>query len=91
MARKQAAASVAVCAELSRPASMPLARSRRTWSCINAISGETTSVSPGSSRAGNWKHSDLPPPVGITASTSRPAMASRMMSIWPGRNSLKPK
>ena len=28
------------------------------------MSGETTTVSPGRTRAGSWKHSDLPPPVG---------------------------
>ena len=28
------------------------------------MSGDTTTVSPGSISAGTWKHSDLPPPVG---------------------------
>ena len=32
----------------------PRARSAAHWSCINAISGETTSVTPWSSSAGSW-------------------------------------
>jgi len=33
---------------------MPHSRSASTWSFISAISGETTSVRPGSSSAGSW-------------------------------------
>ena len=35
-------------------AGMPAALSPLTWSCISEISGEITSVSPGSSSAGIW-------------------------------------
>ena len=37
------------------------------------MSGETTTVRPARTSAGNWKQSDLPPPVGSTANTSLPA------------------
>ena len=41
--------------ELStRTVSMPCSRSFSNWSRISAISGETTTVSPGSSRLGSW-------------------------------------
>ena len=36
------------------------------------MSGETTTVRPGRISDGSWYRSDLPLPVGITASTSRP-------------------
>ena len=39
---------------LSCTASMPSSRSLSHWSFISAISGETTSVAPGSSSAGSW-------------------------------------
>jgi len=45
-----------------------LACSASTWSCINAISGDTTTVNPGFRLAG--KHRDFPPPVGMTTSKS---------------------
>jgi hypothetical protein len=35
-------------------AAIPRASSAATWSCISAISGETTSVVPGSRQAGSW-------------------------------------
>jgi hypothetical protein len=35
-------------------ARMPLAVALRSWSCISAISGETTTQVPGSMTAGNW-------------------------------------
>ena len=41
--------------------------------------------------AGNWKHSDLPPPFGNSANTSLPASASRMISYCKGRKEVKPK
>ena len=50
---------------------MPLACNASTWSFINAINGDTTTVKPGRSNAGNWKHSDLPPPVGSSAKTAK--------------------
>ena len=37
------------------------------------MSGDTTSARPGATRAGAWKHSDLPPPVGSTVTESRPS------------------
>ena len=43
-----------------------------TWSFISEMSGETTSATPSPTSAGAWKQSDLPPPVGITTSESRP-------------------
>ncbi len=78
-------------AEVSAPASTPAARKERTWSRISAISGETTTVSPSRSSAGSWKHSDFPPPVGITASTSRPSATAVTISSWPGRKASKPQ
>ena len=70
---------------------MPLACNESTWSFINAISGETTTVKPSRINAGSWKQSDFPPPVGSTANTSFPASASRMISSCKGRNEVKPK
>src|SRR3989442_7546021 len=58
---------------------------------MSEISGDTTTVSPSRASAGNWKQSDLPPPVGNKASTSRPAKASRMISSCNGRKESKPK
>jgi hypothetical protein len=42
-------------------------------------------------QGGIWKHSDLPPPVGITTSPSRPETISEITSSWPSRNPEKPK
>jgi hypothetical protein len=36
------------------PAGMPRAVSAPTWSCISAISGETTTVRPSNKSAGSW-------------------------------------
>src|SRR5436190_11565775 len=55
------------------------------------MSGDTTIVSPSRIKAGNWKQSDFPPPVGINTNTSRPASASRMISSCNGRNWSCPK
>ena len=55
------------------------------------MSGDTTTVSPVRVMAGNWKQSDLPPPVGSSANTSLPASASRMISSCNGRKDVKPK
>src|SRR6266568_926145 len=41
--------------------------------------------------AGNWKQSDLPPPVGNSANTSLLARASLMISSCNGRKEVKPK
>ena len=37
-----------------RAAGTPSARSASIWSFISAISGETTTVTPSSMRAGSW-------------------------------------
>src|SRR5580704_4723604 len=58
---------------------------------MSAIKGETTMLSPALSTAGNWKQRDLPPPVGMSASTSLPASTSRTTASWPGRKSSNPK
>lgn len=51
-----------------------------TWSFINDCSGEMTTVSPctvlPSIKAGNWKVSDLPPPVGNIANSDLPSTAA---------------
>ena len=57
-----------------------------TWSFISAMSGVMTSATPSRMSPGTWKHTDLPPPVGRMASTSRPSSASRMISSCMGRN-----
>ena len=45
---------LADCAELIEPAATPCSSSDSTWSFISAISGETTSVTPGSTCAASW-------------------------------------
>ena len=77
--------------ELITVAAMPRATSASTWSFISAIKGEITSVTPPKHRAGIWKQSDLPPPVGITTSPSRPETMSVMTSSWPSKKPEKPK
>ena len=62
-----------------------------TWSFMRAMSGESTSVGSGRSIAASWYVSDLPEPVGISASVSRPSTAARTTSSCPGRNESKPK
>ena len=66
-------------------AATPASRSAATWSSINATRGETTTVSPPPTRAGIWKHSDLPEPVGITARTLAPASTAATTGSCPGR------
>ncbi len=41
-------------------------------------------------RAGTWKHSDLPQPVGIAASALRPASRVSITAYCPGRNASNP-
>ena len=77
--------------ELMVSAATPASFSAATWSCISATSGETTTVRPPLTRAGTWKQSDLPEPVGITASTWRPASRPSTTCSWPGRKRSKPK
>ena len=52
--------------------SIPCSCSLSIWSRISAISGEQISVRPDRSKAGSWKQSDLPAPVGRTPITSWP-------------------
>jgi hypothetical protein len=44
------------------------------------MSGETITATPGCTTAGAWKQSDLPPPVGMTTSESRPASTASIAS-----------
>ena len=59
---------------------MPLSARLSTWSFISDCKGEITTVSPCTERpamsAGNWKVSDLPPPVGNIASNDLPFTAA---------------
>ena len=66
--------------ELRLAASTPSSRNCATWSRISAISGDTTSVRPSRTIGGSWKQSDLPLPVGITASTSFPCRVAARIS-----------
>ena len=47
---------------------------------------EMTSVTPGKSSAGTWKQMDLPAPVGMMATVSRPASSERTTGSCAGRN-----
>jgi hypothetical protein len=68
--------------EFSAAAATPSSSRVATWSSINAISGDTTTVRPGRSSAGTWKHSDLPPPVGISTRASPPLATHSMIAAW---------
>ncbi len=81
MARAWPASSV----ELRNAARTPAWVSAATWSCMSAISGETTMPVPARAMAGIWKHSDLPPPVGMSTSASRPAMSVPITSACGAR------
>jgi hypothetical protein len=76
---------------LRQAALTPASRSAATWSCISAIRGETTMPQPSRISAGIWKHSDLPPPVGISTSASPPFATCSMISPCLPRNDGKPK
>ena len=70
---RRAAASSGSSDELTNVAVAPICGgSLSTWSFISAISGERTSVGEGRSIAASWYVSDLPAPVGMTASVSTP-------------------
>ena len=71
-------------------AATPASLSAATWSCISATSGDTTTVRPFTTSAGTWKQSDLPEPVGITASALLPARSASITASWPGRNPANP-
>ena len=49
-----AALSAAVWLELRKAAATPASRSADTWSCISAISGDTTMPGPRRSSDGSW-------------------------------------
>src|SRR6185436_2394765 len=68
----------------------PLAVILSSWSLISAISGLTTTVTPGTTSDVSWYSSDLPLPVGITASRSSLRSRCASASAWPGRNALMP-
>ncbi len=55
------------------------------------MSGEIARVIPVNFRAGNWKHKDFPPPVGISANVSPPFITLSMISACNGRKSSYPK
>ena len=76
-----------------RAAGTPLATRPSTWSFISAMSGETTSATPGSSpiRAGTWKQSDLPPPVGSTTTLSRRSSTAWIAEPCRGRSVSNPQ
>ena len=59
---------------------MLLALRLRTWSFIRAMRGEITMQIPSVIRAGTWKQTLLPPPVGSMASVSRPSRTEFMIS-----------
>jgi hypothetical protein len=58
---------------------------------MSAISGDMITATPGRISAGIWKQTDLPPPVGITTSASRPEHRQFMTSAWQLRNDGYPK
>ena len=64
---------------------IPFARRFSTWSLISAISGDTTMHNPSLAKAGTWKHTDFPPPVGSSASVSCPSNTDWMISCCIGR------
>jgi hypothetical protein len=49
-------------------------------------SGEMTTAMPSLSKAGSWKQSDLPPPVGRMVRDSWSSRMARMVSSCQGRN-----
>ncbi|MOA13388.1 hypothetical protein D3C78_1334370 [compost metagenome] len=79
-ARSRCCSGVSV--EFSAAAGTPSSSSVATWSSISAISGETTTVKPGRSSPGTWKHNDLPPPVGISTRASPPLATQSMIAAW---------
>ena len=68
----------------------PAAARRSCWSWMSAMSGLTTTVRPPDAKAGAWKHSDLPDPVGITTRLSAPASAASIGRSCPGRRDSTP-
>ena len=64
---------------------MPLAFRASTWSFIRAMRGETTMQVPSETTAGIWKHTDLPPPVGMSTTVSFPSSTCWMISPCMGR------
>ena len=58
---------------------------------MRAMSGETTRHRPSVAMAGTWKHTDLPPPVGIRARVSFFCSADFMISSCIGRKESYPQ
>ena len=56
------------------PSRRSVGGSLSTWSFISAMSGDSTSVGSGRSIAASWYVRDLPDPVGMSASVSRPSI-----------------
>ena len=76
-------------AECQASASTPSSSHRRSWSRRRLRSGETTTVSPGSSRAariaaGSMYSRLFPAPVGSIARQSLPSSVASSASRWPG-------
>jgi len=80
---RRAASGVSV--ELRKAARTPAWRNAATWSCMSAISGETTMPVPARAMEGIWKHKDLPPPVGMSTSASPPRMRVSITSACGAR------
>jgi hypothetical protein len=57
--------------EFSAAAGTPTTESESTWSFINAMRGEMTTVRVLVTIAGSWKQRLFPPPVGMTTTASR--------------------
>ena len=57
------------------------------WSRMRERRGEITKGEPWNRRAGSWKVSDLPPPVGRIARVLLPSKRDVMISLCRGRNS----
>ena len=50
-----------------------------------------TMAVPGITKAGNWKHKDFPPPVGIRTNVSLPSSRLRIIFSWSPLKESKPK
>ena len=83
-ARERVAALLAVERRVEHGGAEAGRASASTWSFMSEMSGLTTSTVPGRRRAGIWKVSDLPAPVGMTPMQSRPPSTASMMLLLPG-------
>lgn len=67
----------------SATACIPLCCSESTWFVITATTGSMTRQTlPGEGSANNWKHADLPEPVGWTIIAPLPACSASTHWIW---------